>query len=463
MAWRLTLLYALSLFFLLAVAAGFLDWILTTDMRRDNNQFLAAEVHSLRTLMRQRPTDLQAWREEVEREAASLPGYARYYVRILDDQGKIVAETPGMDGIVDSQAFPEPQLAFDLKTMDGTDARSRDGRLFLLGAQWVELRQPAIGKRLIQVALDRSHDATIIADYRQKVLTVLLVGLILSVTFGFIISKTGLRPLANITRIFKKISAEELSTRVSSSHWPPEVADLAAAFDSMLERLENSFVLLTQFSADLAHELRTPINNLRGETEVALGKLRTVEEYHIVLESSLEEYERLTRVIENLLFLARTDARHTALRSALINVRQEIEAVAEYFDALAEEKGIIVVVAGNALLNADSVLFRRVITNLLSNAFQYTPQNGRITVSVVPGEENIEIAVADTGIGIEQASINKVFDRFFRSEKARGLHPQGTGLGLAIVKSIMDLHSGSVIVESTPNKGTIIRLRFPRP
>ena len=459
---RLTVLYALSLFFLLAIAAGFLDWVLTSDMRRDNSQLLAAEIQSLRTLMRQRPGDLQSWREDVEREAASLPGYTRYYVRILDEQGQTIIETPGMGDIVDSRTFPEPLPFFDLNAIDGTDARGRDGRLLLLGAQWVELRQPGAHKRLIQVALDRSHDATIIADYRRKVLAVLLAGIVLSVTLGFVIAKAGLKPLSNITRAFRRISAEHLNTRVSSMHWPPEVAALAIAFDSMLERLESSFALLTQFSADLAHELRTPINNLRGETEVALGKLRTAEEYRTVLESSLEEYERLTRVIENLLFLARTDTRNTAIRPAPVNVRQEIETLVEYFDALAEEKGVVVSVSGNALLNADPVLFRRVLTNLLSNAFQYSPQDGRITLSVTTADGSVEVAVADTGMGIEKDDQKKVMDRFFRADKARSLHPQGTGLGLAIVKSIMDLHSGRVTIESSPGEGTTVRLRFPQ-
>jgi two-component system heavy metal sensor histidine kinase CusS len=342
------------------------------------------------------------------------------------------------------------------------DAKARDGRFFLLGAQWVELRQPEARKRLVQIAFDRSHDAMIIADYRRKVLTVLLAGLVLSVTLGFVIAKAGLKPLSNMTRAFTRISAEELNTRVNSLHWPPEVAALAGAFDSMLERLERSFALLTQFSADLAHELRTPINNLRGETEVALGKSRTAEEYRAVLESGLEEYERLTHVIENLLFLARADTRDTAVRPTPVNIRQEIDALVEYFDALAEEKAIAISITGNALLNADLVLFRRALTNLLSNAFRYTPQNGRIALSVTTINGSVEVAVSDTGIGIEKDNQKKVLDRFFRADKARTLHPQGTGLGLAIVKSIMDLHSGSVAIESAPGEGTTVKLRFPQ-
>jgi two-component system, OmpR family, heavy metal sensor histidine kinase CusS len=458
---RLTVLYALFLFLLLAVAAAFLDWVISTDMRRDNGQFIAAEVQSIRTLMRQRPGDLQAWREEVEREAASLPGYARYYVRILDEQGRTIVETPGMSDTIHAQAFPEPLPAYDVNPMRSVEARGNDGRLFLLIAQWVDLHQPEVRKRVIQVAFDRSHDATIIADYRRKVLVVLLVGLFLSTSFGFFIARAGLRPLSNITRAVKRISADHLNERVNSTRWPPEITALAAAFDSMLERLAHSFALLSQFSADLAHELRTPINNLRGETEVALGKLRTVEEYQRVLESSLEEYERLTRVIENLLFLARADTSNTVLRPTPVNVRQEIDALMEYFGAVSEENRIEVAIIGNALLHVDPVLFRRALTNLLSNAFQYTPQSGKISLSIGKINGSVEVAVSDTGIGIERTDLDRVLGRFFRSEKARSLHPQGTGLGLAIVKSIMDLHSGSVAIESTPGEGTTVRLRFP--
>ena len=200
-------------------------------------------------------------------------------------------------------------------------------------------------------------------------LIALLAGAVLAIASGFAIAKAGLQPLVNITRAFRRISIEDLGTRINSADLPPEIGGLAGAFDSMLERLENSFALLTQFSGDLAHELRTPIHNLRGETEVALGKSRSVEEYRKVLESSLEEYERLSRVIENLLFLARTDTRNTPVRLNPINVRKELDAIIDHFEPLAEEKEISVSVTGNASLNTDLVLFRRALTNLLSQRF----------------------------------------------------------------------------------------------
>jgi two-component system heavy metal sensor histidine kinase CusS len=459
---RLTVLYALALFILLALSAGFLDWVLRTDLRHDTNQFLVAELQSMRTLMRQRPDDLKAWRDEVAREAASLPGYTRYYARILDEQGNTIVESPGMDKIVAAKDFPEALPAFVLNPAGGIDRRIQDGRLFLLGAQWVELGSPDVRRALVQVAFDRSHDATIIGDYRKKMLLALFVGVVLSVTFGFVIAKAGLKPLSNITRTFRKISIDDLATRVASSDWPPEIGTLASALDSMLERLERSFSRLTQFSGDLAHELRTPIHNLRGETEVALGRSRSAEEYRSVLESSLEEYERLSRIIENLLFLARTDSRNTRVHPGPINVRQELDAIVDHFEPLAEEREIEVSVTGNALLRADVVLFRRALTNLLSNAFQYTPERGKISLSAAASDHDVAVTVADTGMGIEKENLQRVLDRFFRSEKARSLHPHGTGLGLAIVKSIMDLHRGRLAIESSPGKGTAVTLMFPK-
>lgn len=463
LAWRLTILYALSLFFLLSIAAGLLDWFLTSDMKRDNNQFLASEMLSLRTLLRQRPNDVRAWQEEIEREAVgSVSGYARYYVRILDEQQHMIVETSGMSGVLGTHFFPAP-LPAHARKLSGISVTGADGRPFTVVSQWVTLYRPEARKRLIQLALDRSRDEETIADYRQNALFLLLGGVLCAGSFGLFIARTGLRPLTKLTRVFTRITPDHLNEQVDFTHWPREIAQLANAFDSMLQRLERSFAMLSQFSADLAHELRTPIANLRGEAEVVLGKPRSAEEYRWVIESSIEEYERLSKVIDNLLFLARTDTHNMAVRLSSVNVRQEIEALLGYFDVLAEEKKIEIALSGNALLDADAVLFRRALTNLLSNAFQYTPQNGRITVDVAKHNGTTQITVADTGIGIERACLEKVLDRFFRTEKARTMHSQGSGLGLAIVKSIMDLHSGTVEIESTPGKGTTVRLRFPRP
>jgi two-component system, OmpR family, heavy metal sensor histidine kinase CusS len=460
-AWRLTFLYALSSFFLLFIAAGVLDWILVSDIRKDNNEFLAAEMQNLRNLLKERPDDLQAWRDHVDREAVnSALGYARYYARIADGQGNTIVETQGMSTSINGSAFPRPTPA-RVKKLNAVVVRGADNQSFVVAAQSVTVYKPEARKRVIQLALDRSQDEETISDYRRTAGLVLLVGIIVSATLGFFIAKAGLRPLAKLAQVFMRVSPEHLNERVGSVEWPPEIADLGAAFDLMLQRLERSFELLSHFSADLAHELRTPINNLRGEAEVALGKARAAEEYRQVIESSLEEYERLSRVIDNLLFLARADTRNMVARLSPVNARQEIDAVMDYFDALAEEKAISFTVSGNALLRADAVLFRRAVTNVISNALHYTPEGGTVTVDVNKNDGFTTVSVSDTGIGIETACLEKLPGRFFRTDTARTMNSQGTGLGLAIVKSVMELHGGRLAITSTPDEGTTVRLQFP--
>ena len=204
-----------------------------------------------------------------------------------------------------------------------------------------------------------SHEDTIISDYSKKMSIILFCGVLLSAIIGYTVAQEGLRPLKAMTMAFKGIGPKELQKRIGSREWPDEIAILADAFDKMLGRLENSFTALSQFSADLAHELRTPINNLRGEAEVALFKARTEQEYRQVLESSLEEYERLSRMIENLLFLAHADRRDALVRRSLISVHKEIGALLEYYEAMAEEKGIKVIFSGTGALEADPVCFAR--------------------------------------------------------------------------------------------------------
>ncbi len=458
---RLTILYAVSAFILLAISSIFLDWILISNMEREDNQFLVSEMQGLSILLQEHPDDINTWRGEIEREAlASTSAFIKYYMRILDEDGKPLIETPGMKEIVKPSSFPAPLKPFNLAAR-GIKQKGHDDRPLLLMAASVETRHIDAKKRLIQIALDMSHEDTIIVDYRKKVAIVLFGGVLLSALIGFAVAREGLRPLKKIAKAFQRIGPEQLHDRLGPAQWPEEMAILAHAFDTMIERLENSFTALSQFSADLAHELRTPINNLRGEAEVALYKARTTHEYRQVLESSLEEYARLSRMIENLLFLARAESRDTLVRRSLINTRKEVEALLEFHDAMAEEKAIEVICQGSEVIEAEPILFRQALNNILSNAFQYTPAGGTITITMEKADDqSVMIEVADTGIGIEPEHLPKIFNRFYRTERARCHYPQGTGLGFSIVKSIMDLHGGTFTVQSKPEKGTIVTLKF---
>jgi two-component system heavy metal sensor histidine kinase CusS len=197
---------------------------------------------------------------------------------------------------------------------------------------------------------------------------------------------------------------------------------------------------------------------------VVLSRRRTPDEYRQVLESNREEYTRLAYMIESLLFLAQAENPQTRIDCSEFDARKALEAVQEFYEAMAEESGVEVICQGQALVYAAPMLFRRAVSNLLSNALHYTPHGGKITLAVSQSEDDaVVVSIGDTGCGMAPEHLPKLFDRFYRVDPARSHHPQGTGLGLAIVKSIMDLHAGTVTIHSALTQGTRVTLRFPPP
>jgi two-component system, OmpR family, heavy metal sensor histidine kinase CusS len=259
------------------------------------------------------------------------------------------------------------------------------------------------------------------------------------------------------------VQASHLQQRLNRERWPKELNSLAVAFDKMLARLKESFERLSGFSADLAHELRTPIQNLHGEAEVALTRVRSAAEYREVIELSIEEYDRLARMIDSLLFLARAENAETRLNRVAFKAGAEIDTILDFYDAAAREQNIMLSRKGDADLCADPMLVRRAISNVVSNSLQHTATGGQTCVLVVTQNNGaIEIQVRDTGSGISPEHLPRIFNRFYRADPARSSDSAGAGLGLAIVKSIMDLHDGSVSAESTPGIGTTVTLKFAR-
>jgi two-component system heavy metal sensor histidine kinase CusS len=250
-----------------------------------------------------------------------------------------------------------------------------------------------------------------------------------------------------------------LHERVPPNEWPRELQPVAIAFDEMLDRLEDSFTRLSQFSADLAHELRTPLANIRGEAEVALTRPRSPNEYQAVIESSIAECERLSAIIDNLLFLARAEAAEGQVRRTLFDARAAADKMIAYYEEVAEERKLHLTCTGVAEVFADSVLFARTVSNLLDNALRFTPDGGAIEIEVSSENGAAKLVVRDDGAGIAPEHLPHVFDRFYRVDSSRS--SEGTGLGLALVKSIAELHGGSVAITSEVDRGTSVTVRFP--
>jgi two-component system heavy metal sensor histidine kinase CusS len=448
---QLVILFTLAAAFLLCCGLGVLYWIFVRHAFEEDNAVLADKVFALRADLN-KAGDPKALQEELRIFHAGER--VAYWVRVVDSQGAAVAETPGMDALLPANVFPQPESA---NTSLGSPQDYRaEGKSFALVTTVEEVGGQSYR---MQVAQDRSGDEEFVKEFGALLAAVLALGILASTVIAITVTKRGLRPLGEMTRSLKDFGPKQLHERIPPDGWPPELRPLAIAFDEMFDRLEDSFTRLSQFSADLAHELRTPIANIRGEGEVALTRVRTAEEYREVIESSVGECERLSGIVDNLLFLARAEAAERHIQRTRFNGRPAVEKIAAFYEPIAEEHQTAINCVGEGDIEAEPMLFGRAVSNLVENALRFTPAGGTIQISIAAGAEHSQVSVKDTGCGIAPEHLPRVFDRFYRADSSRS--SEGSGLGLALVKSIMDLHGGSALVESEVDRGTTVTLTFP--
>lgn len=449
---QLVVLFTLAAALLLSCGLGALYWIVVRHAFAEDKEVLSDKVAAIRA-------DLSGKRgpQGLSEDLKTIrPGErTAYWVRILDAAGNILAETPGMSAILPPSIFQQEAPASP--EFSPRDSRT-PGRLFSLVTMPHQVGAQAY---LVQAAQDRSADDEFMRHFAALVAAVVVLGLIASAAIAFTVTRRGLRPLGEMTHALKRVGPKQLHERASAVGWPRELQPLAVAFDDMLERLENSFVRLSQFSADLAHELRTPIANIRGEAEVALTRSRSPEEYRAVIESTVAECQHLTEIVDNLLFLARTEAAEGLLQRASFAGRSAVEKITAFYEPVAEEQQVTITSRGEANFFADEMLFGRAVSNLIENALHHTPAGGTIVISIAGGSAQSEISVKDTGTGIAAEHLPRVFDRFYRADSSRS--SEGLGLGLALVKSITDLHGGTATIQSEVGRGTTVTLTFPGP
>lgn len=464
--WRLTLLYTFSVSLLLITIVAFFYEELSSNLREEEKQLLAEKVHFIRTVLQRSADNRIFFEEEIRRGVRTEDHnpYFIYFIRILEPQGSVLIETPGMAKILPASIFPIP---FAEKNQSNLAKKSvnwdkADGNTYLLLAAKEDMKPHT---HVIQLAMDISREDTLLQTYEDQVMIIIPLGILILILLGIFISYQGLEPVRRISQQMQCITASRLhkTQGLNSDSWPSELIELADSFDKMLERLNNSFARLNQFSADLAHELRTPIHNLMGEFEVALMHTRSEAEYRSVLESGLEECSRLTQMIASLLFLARADNTKVPLRLEQIDVRRELEEIRFSYEAVAEEKSVKIECEGESSLPADRILLQRAIVNLLSNAIYHTPTGGKILMAVETSQSasGVIIRVSDSGCGIAREHLSKVFDRFYRVDSARTDGYYKIGLGLPIIQSIMELHGGTINIDSQLDKGTTVTLHFP--
>lgn len=305
------------------------------------------------------------------------------------------------------------------------------------------------------MSVDRAQDAGLLTGLIKATL-VALPFLLLVVALGAgLIARTGLAPLRRFNRLAASIGTTSLDQRVSASGLPGELADMASEFNSMLERIEEGYRKLQDFSGDLAHEMRTPVATLLGRTQVALSQTRSVAELREVLEGNVEELDRLSSLINDMLLIARAEQNAASIQNEPVGLAREALRVAEYLSLVADEKGLNLHVTGSAPpLSADPLLIQRAITNLVSNAIRHALARSTIAIEIASEDSFATLAVTNDGEGIAPADLPRIFDRFYRVDPGRSRRDGGSGLGLAIVKSIVSAHGGTVAARSESGRTT---------
>jgi heavy metal sensor kinase len=454
--WRLTLWNTLALAVLLLGFSALVYAMMAHALYEQVDRALLAEAEQLRRDERlQGQTDSPAARKRLAYWIDEFQEHERFFCVVYDARGEVYLKTAEL---ADGSVPPAP--------------RSGSG-----GAKFSDQSLPTIGRQRVLTARLRvgAEELTVLhlgpladVDHELHELLVVLATavpfmLVLSAALGYGLARKALRPVDQLHRQTAQITAERLYRRLPVHNPGDELGRLAQTINAMIARLERSFAEIRRFTADASHELRTPLTAIRTEAEVALSKALTADESRLLLGSILEECERLTRLTDQLLDLAREDAGAKQPTSQRLDLSALIGRVVETLRPLADARGLdLRWEAGEPLwLHGDEGRLRQVCYNLLDNAIKYTPEGGLVEVRLSRRGSDAVVVVRDTGIGIPPEHLPRVFDRFYRVDRARTRAEGGTGLGLSIVRSIVAAHGGTVELSSTPGQGTTCTVTLP--
>ncbi len=399
----------------------------------------------------------ERWVEEKSQD----PRLIGIIVQIFDINGQTIAaskripyeNTLSKEALRD--ALANKNRLGDLKA-DITQGKSIQLRIFTLPV--IESSRVAY---IVQVASPMTPLTAALGSLRVLLFFLLPFVVILTGIIGSFLATLTLKPVNQMTQSAQQITVENLKLRIPIPETQDEMTTLAKTFNAMLDKIDKAFTAQKQFAQDMSHELRTPLTILKGELETTLKKVRNKEDYEYVLRSNLEEVNRIYRIVEDLLTLAKLDSRELSLSLEQFELKLFLEEIVNDFKILAEPKGIAITLStpSNIFLKADRNHLRRALMNLLDNALKYNRDQGRVDLNVQKELKWIKIEIRDTGAGIPAEHIPFIFDRFYRIESSR--HSEGVGLGLSIVRSIIEAHGGRIEVSSQVHKGTAFTVALP--
>lgn len=389
------------------------------------------------------------------RLADALAHHHGLYVQVSDSEGNTLFQSEGFHL---PENLPPRSAPRDASVSPGGNSHANG--LQLLHFQARMARVPTSNLDVLIVA-DIEHHQQFLADLRRSLAIYALIATLISGLLGWFAAHQGMAPLRAMKTRAASVTGQRLEERMPVESVPIEMADLARELNHMLDRLQGDFRRLSEFSSDLAHELRTPISNLLTQTQVTLSAKRDAPTYRETLASNAEELQRLARMVSDMLFLAKTERGVDLPNSERFSAAAEVEALLEFYEAVAEEKRIDMHSNGDEEIRCDRLMFRRAVSNLLSNALRHTPDAGTIQIGIKRNAEGVEVSVENTGEEIDARDLPRLFDRFYRADRSRR-HPgsDGAGLGLSITKAIVEAHGGAVAVRSSGGR-TRFSLRFP--
>ena len=389
----------------------------------------------------------------------SLVGHHGLEVIVLSSNREVIFATPNanfpIDRVVASAArSPHRPMTWTLgeQTYRGIAAELPGGLSTNISER---------SRMIVAVALDIAHHQAFMRSFLQTLWLFVAGAAALTGVLGWAAARRGLAPLRAMREQAQVVTAQQLSHRLPVESAPVELAELAHSLNEMLARLEEAFRRLSDFSSDIAHELRTPVSNLMTETQVALSRQRGADDYRGILESNAEEFEHMARMISDMLLLAKAENGLVVPNRETVNLAAEVLALFDYYDAVAEEKGLHLTLEGDGEVSADRLMLRRALGNLLSNAVRHSAANATLRVNISASPDAVTIRMENTGDTIPQEYLERVFDRFFRVDPSRQRSTEGTGLGLAITKSIIVAHGGTISVASI-GAVTTFTIRLPR-
>ena len=441
---RLTLYFAIASSAALLIVGLAVGLLVERHFEEQDLEELAGKMHMIRANVAALDRE-QALGEFAEFVTHSLAGHAGVFVILRDHQGKTIYDSLNQTIPVDWISLAEKNPTHHQFTPYEWVVNNLPLRAIV-----TELNTSIPGQSGVYalVAMDISLHHRFMQSFSRTLWLFVLAAAVCTGLLGWVVARQGLSPLRTMREKAEAVTAAKLDHRLPVDSVPKELAELAQTLNEMLGRLEEAFRRISDFSSDIAHELRTPISALITQTQVTLSRTRTAEEYRSVLEASAEEYERLAKMIADMLFLAKSENGLAVPGLAKVDIRHEVSDLFEFYEVLASDRGIRLGCEGEGHVRGDRLMLRRALGNLLSNAIYHTPDEAAVQVAIESTGGSVTITVTNQGDTIPAEHLDRLFDRFYRADPSRQRHGEGSGLGLAITKSIVIAHGGEIGVRS---------------